>query len=73
MINRLRCASSNGTFVNQWVEINTFLRVGGLEPQAKVCVFFCLEFNAKNIPKMEKHYQLYIFIWYFCRQDKSLQ
>lgn len=45
----------------------------GPKPQAKVYIFFCPEFNAKYILKMEKHWHLYIFIWYFCRQDRNLR
>lgn len=64
---------SNVTLVRQWVEANTFVRIGVPKPQAEVYFFFCPEFNAKYILKMEKHCHLYVFIWYFCRQDRSLR
>ena len=68
-----RRRESNVTLVRQWVEANTFTRVGGPKPQAKVMSSFVLSLMPNISCKWKKHCHLYVFIWYFCRQDRSLR
>lgn len=52
---------------------HTAVRAGGLKPQTKVCVSFVIRVMPNITWKRENSAHLCVFIWYFCKQDKSLR